>query len=91
MIELGTNTAHIRRVDRPQEEPILVALQRLRHCADEIPEEYWPPGKRQKSRHATSRSLAETVPGDDSGGMVSGDERVCGVPEGLSPNHLLGS
>jgi len=40
--------AHVRRVDTPQEEPILVAIQRLKQCPLEIPDEFWPPEKRAK-------------------------------------------
>ena len=32
ILELGVNTAKIRRVDRPQDEPLLVALDRLQQC-----------------------------------------------------------
>lgn len=45
VMELGTNDAHIRPVDRPQEEPILVALDRLRRCPDEVEDGFWPPRK----------------------------------------------
>ena len=43
--EVSTNDAYIRRVDKPQSDSILVALQRLRRCPDEIPDEFWPPDK----------------------------------------------
>ena len=36
IIWMDVNTAHIRRVDKPQEDTILVALDRLRRCPDEI-------------------------------------------------------
>ena len=45
IIELESNTVKIRRVDRPGEEPILVALDRLRRCPEELADNYWPPDK----------------------------------------------
>ena len=42
IVEINPSNASIRRVDKPQEEPILVALSRLRRCPDEIPDEFWP-------------------------------------------------
>ena len=36
-------TAYIRRVDRPQDDLILVAIQRLRRCPEELSDEFWPP------------------------------------------------
>ena len=68
MVELSTNTARIRRVDRPQEEPFLVALQRLRHCPVEIAEEFWPPDKSrrsQSSKPSTRRRAKESVPSEE--------------------------
>lgn len=56
LLEVGPNTAKIRRVDRPEEEPILVSLDRLRKCPVEVGEEFWPPGQKQhpnKGSHAT--------------------------------------
>ena len=59
VVEIDTNTAKIRRVDRPQEEPILVALDRLRKCPAEIPDEYWPPDK--NTRKKRSRALRHST------------------------------
>ena len=50
IVDIEPNNASIRRVDRPQDEPILVALQRLRRCPEEVPDEYWPPDKPRKGR-----------------------------------------
>jgi len=52
IVELDTNTAHVRRVDRPQDDTILVALGRLRRCAEEISDEGWPPLKERRQRPA---------------------------------------
>ena len=38
VVEMGTNTTKIRRVDKPQEEPILVSLDCLRRCPEEVPD-----------------------------------------------------
>ena len=46
VLEMGTNTAKICRVDRPEEEPLLVSLDRLRRCPEEIGEGFWPPDAR---------------------------------------------
>ena len=48
IVGLTTNDAHIRRVDRPAEEPILVLLERLRRCPEEIPDRFWPDGPPRK-------------------------------------------
>ena len=48
VIELDTNTARVHRTDRPQDEPILVALDRLRRCPMEIGDDCWPPQKKGK-------------------------------------------
>lgn len=52
IIELDTNAAHVHRVDRSQDDTILVALGRLRRCAEEIPDEGWPPLKERRQRPA---------------------------------------
>ena len=58
-----------RRVDKPQEDTILVALDRLRRCPEEI-EGVWPPAKASKKRQralssvppSTSNSLPKNRP-----------------------------
>ena len=42
MVELTENKTKVRPVDRPEEEPIFVALDRLRRCSDEMPDSFWP-------------------------------------------------
>ena len=46
IITMDMNTASIRRVDRPEDSPVLVALDRLRRCPDEVVDTFWPPGKK---------------------------------------------
>ena len=70
VVELSTNTACIRRVVRPQEEPFLVALQCLRYYPEEIAEEFWLPDKSRisqssKSSKSSTRCCAkESVPSE---------------------------
>ena len=59
VLEVDVNTARIRRVDKPQEDPILVAIDRLRRCAREIEDKFWPPDKERVSR---KWQPAKTVP-----------------------------
>lgn len=58
---METNNTYIRRVDRPQDEPILVALQRLRRCPDEVGDEFWPPDNRTKKRKSRPTSERNAV------------------------------
>ena len=55
IVDMSTNTAYVRRVDKPQEEPILVALDCLRGCPEEVPDEFWPPDKTRKSQSVRKR------------------------------------
>lgn len=57
ILELDVNTARVRRVDRLQEDPILVHLDRLRRCPTEIADECWPPGKKRSKRRKDVSSL----------------------------------
>ena len=59
LVEVDTNTAKIRPVDKPQDEPILVALDRLRRCPDEIGEEFWPPSAKKSKKKSTKHRDAE--------------------------------
>ena len=66
LVEVDVNTAKIRPVDQPENEPILVSLDRLRRCPDEIGDEFWPPRKSRSSyrRPCKGRSeLAEPISG----------------------------
>ena len=50
---MDCNTAQIRRVDRPEEDTVLVALDRLRCCPEElVPDnnDFWPHPKRKRSK-----------------------------------------
>ena len=51
LVEVGTNTARIRPVDKPEDDAILVSLDRLRRCPDEVADEFWPSrSTRKKTR-----------------------------------------
>lgn len=43
--------ARIRRVDKLEEEAILVAMDRLQHFPEEVQDEFWPPDKKKRTRH----------------------------------------
>ena len=62
---MDTNTARIRRVDNPQEEPILVALDRLRRCPVELSDDYWPPNKTKRVQLGSKKkALPANLSGD---------------------------
>jgi hypothetical protein len=68
--ELGTNTAKIRRVDQPEEEPILVSIDRLRRCPEELGDKFWPPDRakrKSKTAQATLTRREGSVPATPSG------------------------
>ena len=50
VVNITTNNASLCRVDKPQDEPILVALGRLRRCPEEIEDEFWPPDRDKPKR-----------------------------------------
>ena len=45
ILEVTSNNAKIRPVDKLQVEPLLVALSQLRKCPEEIADEFWPTRK----------------------------------------------
>ena len=62
VVDMDSNTARIRRVDRPEEETILVALDRLRRCPQEVPQSFWPPDRQrasQRRKSATGQKVGE--------------------------------
>ena len=63
VIEMDANTAKIRRVDRPGEDSILVAVDRLRHCPSEVSSAFWPPAKQcgKKKEGVTNPLLTRDV------------------------------
>ena len=63
VVEMDVNTAKIRRVDRPEDDAILVAVDRLRHCPSEVPDAFWPPAK-QKGGKTKKTQAGDTTPID---------------------------
>ena len=94
-MEVGTNTARICPVDKPESGPILVSLDRLRHCPEELGDEFWPPSrapKKTRRPHAneTRRQLSddpEEVEGtgeftmEESGRQTEGDPNEEQTPD----------
>ena len=58
IVELTTNDAKICPVDKPSEEPIFVALDRLRRCPEEIGDEFWPTRAKKKDTHSQTTKTA---------------------------------
>ena len=50
VMEMDVNIAKIRRVDKSEEDAILVAVDRLRRCPSEVSNEFWPPAKLKGKR-----------------------------------------
>lgn len=57
---MDVNTAKIRRVNRPDEDTLLVAVDRLRHCPTEVPDAFWPPA-RQRGKKGDNQLQTEDV------------------------------
>ena len=67
VVRLDTNTAHIRRVDKPQDDTILVAVDRLRRCPDDLEEGCWPPAGPEKQRKRKKERKKKNQDGQVSG------------------------
>ena len=63
VVSVTTNDAKIRRVDSPKSDPILVALDRLRRCPDEVGDKFWP--GRRKKRGRPNKSPPQTPAAND--------------------------
>ena len=72
VVEVGANTAKIWRVDRPEEEPILVAIDRLHRCPEELGNDFWPPDRTKRKTKVTSTASA----GGKSGASTHLDGKV---------------
>ena len=90
---MGPNTAKIRCVDRPVEEPVLVSLDRLRKCPPEIGGEFWPPDKKSKksSRNATSREKDIDMGGTSSHEGSSGESGEVGRGVAIASSGMEGT
>ena len=62
IVKMHENGAEVRPIDKPNDEPVRVALGRLRVCADEISDEFWPPrGLKVNAKDTTPDSPTDTV------------------------------
>ena len=64
VVETDSNTARIQPIDRPEEDPVLVVVDRLRNCPTEAPDVFWSP-KKSKSA-ANFGGKADTSQGSQS-------------------------
>ena len=58
ILELTPANASVRLVDRPQDQPIFVSLDRIRRCPEEIPDDETWSGKRRR-RHKRAKTAAQ--------------------------------
>jgi len=79
VVKLADNNAHIRRVDKPESDLLLVALDCLRRCPDEfLDNQFWPPDKpkemltQTKSREQVKPSKADLSPPPVQEGLWTG-------------------
>ena len=63
VVEMDVNTAKIRRVDRLEDDDILVAVDHLRHCPSEVPDAFWPSTKQKKGKTKKNQA-GDTTPID---------------------------
>ena len=78
-------TATLTRVDRPEQGPLLVAIDRLCWCPSEIDNTFWPPDKSSCKKKGTGKRSPRKPPG------ASTKKRV-GVDLGnTDPSEALGS
>ncbi len=91
VVSINLNNAHICRVDKPQEEPILVALECLRRCPKEVADEFWPSGTPRKRGRPRRTRVEEdneepevsSSPSESDGGEISEEVEV---PEPREPS-----
>ena len=90
VVEMDLNTARIRRIDRPEEDTILVALDRLRACPEELASDFWPPKKKRPKKRGspgeqTQDRLDEATPNEDDKSPCEEDKSPC--EENKSPHE----
>ena len=81
-MELESNTAKLRRVDDPDGDTILVALERLRRCPNEVADDFWPPDKRKPV--AKKRRGAPALQPSGTETCATETQRVSGSGEGTA-------
>ena len=85
VIQLDKNTATIRHVDRPEKDPLLVSIDRLRCCPTEIGLEFWPPDKSRKKSTRGSSSVEVPTLSDDGPLLAQSDTEPLPMP--AEPRH----
>ena len=78
-------------MDKPQDDRILVAVDRLRRCPDELGEGCWPPAKprKQKKRKAEKQKGDGDQHGTEELSPESGPPGKAGKWSGRLRNHLV--
>ena len=62
IVKMYENGADVRPVDKPNDKPIRVALDRLRGCADEMSDRFWPPrGVKDNAKDLTPNTPTNTL------------------------------
>ena len=59
ILEVDVNTAKTRPVDKPESDHILVSLDRLRRCPEEIGDSFWPARSPRHSRKKKQRKSGD--------------------------------
>ena len=57
VIQLTPNNAHIRRTVKPEGELLLVAINRLRRCPNEVADVFWPPDRSAQKQVKSKRAV----------------------------------
>ena len=76
VIETVDNGVMVTPIDRPQETPIRVAMDRVRRCPKEIPDTFWPEHKKRgnqaKPAETKQPTVADAAPEPESTGVWAG-------------------
>ena len=73
VIETVDNGVMVTPIDRPQETPIRVAMDRVRHCPKEIPDMFWPQHiKGARPAEAKNSTDVDAAPEPESTGVWEG-------------------
>ena len=89
VVSLTQSNAQIHRVDRPQDEPILVASGHLRRCPSEVPDTFWPPAKKRRTHSGPQVSAKEGQPGTAEEGEASLPTCTSSVPDSPLPESTV--
>ena len=59
VVETVENGVMVTPIDRPQETPICVAMDPVRHCPNKIPDTFWPEHKKQGNKAKSAETRAQ--------------------------------